>query len=121
MDYKGHYIDDYIPDIEFPNRLIIELKTVDQIIDEHIGQVINYLKISGISAGLIFNFAHPKLQWKKLSYPNNTNHYPIFFFIYIFENRSKIICVHSRSFAVVKWVRKKRVSALPSRVGSLVE
>lgn len=64
--YKGHYIDDYIPDIEVPNRLIIELKTVDQIIDEHIGQVINYLKISGISAGLILNFAHPKLKWKKI-------------------------------------------------------
>ena len=64
--YKGHHIDDYIPDIEVPGRLIVELKTVDHINNQHIGQVINYLKVSEITAGLILNFAHPKLKWKKV-------------------------------------------------------
>jgi hypothetical protein len=30
------------------------------------GQVLNYLKITGIQAGIILNFKHPKLEWKKV-------------------------------------------------------
>lgn len=64
--YKGHHIDNYIPDMEVENKLILELKTVDTICDEHIGQVINYLKITGLEVGVILNFKHPKLEWKKV-------------------------------------------------------
>ncbi len=64
--YKGRHIDDYIPDLEVPERLIIETKTIDKITNEEIGQVLNYLKVTGIQAGLILNFAHPKLEWKKM-------------------------------------------------------
>ncbi|MEA3486704.1 MAG: GxxExxY protein [Thermodesulfobacteriota bacterium] len=64
--YRGEHIDDYIPDLETENRLIVEIKTVDRIINEHIGQVLNYLKITGHEAGLILNFKHAKLEWKKV-------------------------------------------------------
>ncbi len=64
--YRNEHIDDYIPDLEIENRLIVEIKTVDKIIDEHIGQVLNYLKITGLEAGVILNFKHSKLQWKKV-------------------------------------------------------
>ena len=33
---------------------------------EHIGQVLNYLKITRLQAGIILNFKHPKLEWKKV-------------------------------------------------------
>jgi GxxExxY protein len=42
------HIDDCIPDLEIDDRLIIELKTVENITDEHIGQVLNYLRITGM-------------------------------------------------------------------------
>ena len=64
--YRNEHIDDYIPDLEVENRLIVEIKTVEQIIDEHIGQVLNYLKITGLQAGIILNFKHAKLEWKKV-------------------------------------------------------
>ena len=64
--YKGKHIDDYIPDLEVENRLILELKTVENIADEHIGQLLNYLRITGMNVGIILNFKHSKLQWKKV-------------------------------------------------------
>jgi len=64
--YRGEHIDDYIPDLEVEGRLIVEIKTVDKIIQEHLGQVLNYLRITGLEAGVILNFKHPKLEWKKV-------------------------------------------------------
>jgi GxxExxY protein len=64
--YRGEQIDDYVPDLEVENRLIVEIKTVDTIVDEHIGQVLNYLRITGHEAGVLLNFRHPKLEWKKI-------------------------------------------------------
>ena len=64
--YKGKHIDTYIPDLEIENKLILELKTVNTISDEHIGQVLNYLKITGFEVGLILNFKHSTLEWKKV-------------------------------------------------------
>jgi len=47
-------------------RVIVEIKTVEAIIDEHIGQVLNYLRITGLEAGVVLNFKHPTLDWKKV-------------------------------------------------------
>jgi len=66
--YKNVHIDDYIPDLLVNDGLIVEIKVVENICDEHIGQVINYLKISGCSLGLILNFKHSKLEWKRVIY-----------------------------------------------------
>ncbi len=64
--YKNVHIDDYIPDLLVNDELIVEIKVAENICDEHIGQVINYLKISECSLGLILNFKHPKLEWKRV-------------------------------------------------------
>ena len=66
--YKSVHIDDYIPDLLVNDGLIVEIKVAENICDEHIGQVINYLKISGCSLGLILNFKHSKLEWKRVIY-----------------------------------------------------
>ncbi|RJR40668.1 MAG: GxxExxY protein [Desulfobacteraceae bacterium] len=64
--YRSEQVDEYIPDLEVEGRLVVEIKTVERIIDEHIGQVLNYLRITGLKAGVIFNFKHAKLEWKKV-------------------------------------------------------
>ena len=64
--YKNVHIDDYIPDILVNDDLIVEIKVAENICDEHLGQVINYLKVSGCSLGVILNFKHPKLEWKRV-------------------------------------------------------
>ena len=66
VHYRGEHVEDYIPDLEVEGRGIVEVKTVDAITDEHVGQVINYLRITGCEAGVILNFIHPQLKWKKV-------------------------------------------------------
>jgi GxxExxY protein len=78
--YKSEHIDDYIPDILVNDELIVEVKVSETICDEHLGQVINYLKVSGCPLGLVLNFKHPKLQWKRViqtkddGYHEKSNH-----------------------------------------------
>ena len=39
--YRDELIDEYIPDLEVEGKVIVEIKTVDTIIDEHRGQLLN--------------------------------------------------------------------------------
>jgi len=64
--YRNQVVDEFIPDLVVENRIIIEIKTVEALDDEHRGQLINYLRITGKKVGLLLNFKHPKLQWERL-------------------------------------------------------
>ena len=64
--YREVKLDDYIPDLEVEGRVSVDAKTVDKIADEHRGQVLNYLRVSGLPVGLIINFKHPKLEWERI-------------------------------------------------------
>ncbi|PKI17982.1 GxxExxY protein [Colwellia sp. 12G3] len=60
--YKGNEIyAGYRLDILIPNKVIIELKSVDKIQPIHTAQLITYLKLSGIKTGLLINFNVQKL------------------------------------------------------------
>ncbi|MFT6235368.1 MAG: GxxExxY protein [Lentimonas sp.] len=48
--------------------IIVDTMVVEQIHNDDIGQVINYLKITSTGTGLILNFKHPKLEWRKITY-----------------------------------------------------
>ena len=55
--YKGEPIEKtYIPDLICYNKIIVELKTVDHLNNEHKGQLLNYLRITGMTLGLLINF-----------------------------------------------------------------
>ena len=62
--YRGNPIKKtYIPDIICYDKIILELKTVDQLNNEHKGQLLNYLRITKMSLGLLINFrAYPKVE-----------------------------------------------------------
>jgi len=64
--YHNQIIDEFVPDLVVENRIIVEIKTVEVLDDEHRGQLINYLRITGKKVGLLLNFKHPKLQWERL-------------------------------------------------------
>ena len=53
---------DYIADFICYDKIIIELKTVSDIIDIHKCQVLNYLKATGFQLGIIGNFAKKSLE-----------------------------------------------------------
>ena len=64
--YKTVKVGDYVPDLIAFNKVIIETKTIDKITDVERGQVINYLKITGLRVGVILNFKHAKLEWERI-------------------------------------------------------
>ena len=57
-------VDEYIPDLEIENTLLLDAKVVPKIGDNELGQMLNFLKITKQSVGLIQNFKHPKLDWR---------------------------------------------------------
>jgi len=62
INYKGNEIDaGYRLDVLIPNKLIIELKSVDKLAPIHTAQLLTYLKLSNIKTGLLINFNVQKL------------------------------------------------------------
>ena len=47
-------------------KLIVELKCVDRLANDHLAQSINYLKASRLSVALLVNFQRPKVEWKRV-------------------------------------------------------
>jgi len=67
VSYKGNLLSKkYIADFLCYNELIVELKAVDKLAPEHTGQVLNYLKATGLKIGLLVNFGTTKLQYKRV-------------------------------------------------------
>jgi GxxExxY protein len=66
VDYKGKIVGEYIADILVEGKVLLELKTVDQLAPIHEAQLLNYLKATGIQIGLLVNFKHPKVQIRRL-------------------------------------------------------
>lgn len=54
--YKNEIVGEYIPDIVVDNKLIIELKCVEFLVEAHECQLINYLRATECEVGLILNF-----------------------------------------------------------------
>ena len=68
LKYRNQELKRYFtPDIICYGQVILELKAVSEIADEHRAQLINYLKVTGMRVGLIINFGHhPGLQWERM-------------------------------------------------------
>ena len=64
--YKGKNIGDYYADLLVEDKLIVELKCVDTLNNEHTAQTLNYLKASNRHVALLVNFQHPKVEWRRI-------------------------------------------------------
>ena len=64
--YKGRKIDEYIPDLVVEGRVVVDAKTIEAIGDVERGQMLNYLRITGLKVGLIINFKKQKLEWERI-------------------------------------------------------
>jgi GxxExxY protein len=59
LNYKGEpLVQTYRPDFVCYDQIIVEIKAVNEVGNEHRAQVINYLKASGLHLGLLVNFGH---------------------------------------------------------------
>jgi hypothetical protein len=57
---------EFRPDFVCFDKIIVELKAVDDFADEHFAQVYNYLKATGMSLGLLINFGKKSLDYKRI-------------------------------------------------------
>jgi GxxExxY protein len=70
-DEDGTLLGDFYADLFVDNRLIVEVKACKAIANEHISQLLGYLRASKIEHGLLINFGAPKLQIKKYVLSDN--------------------------------------------------
>ena len=71
VHYSGEPVGHYIADIIVGNELLPELKALKSITGSCKSQLLNYLKASGIPAGLILNFGSKSLEFKRMAKRKN--------------------------------------------------
>ncbi|MGB7203100.1 MAG: GxxExxY protein [Pyrinomonadaceae bacterium] len=67
FDEDGELLGDYYADLLVEDILIVEIKACNSLIDEHIAQLLGYLRSSRIEHGLLINFGSSRLQIKKFA------------------------------------------------------
>jgi GxxExxY protein len=67
VQYKGQSVGEFLPDLFVNGELLVELKCVDRLAPEHVGQCINYLRASGLRIALPLNFQRTRLEWKRVT------------------------------------------------------
>jgi len=69
LEYRGRILNQkYFPDFLCYEKIIVELKAVTDLTDEHRAQVLNYLKAGAFELRLLVNFGHyPKLQYERIA------------------------------------------------------
>ena len=67
--YTGEPIEKkYIPDLFCYGKIIVEIKAVGQLTNEHRAQLLNYLRITRCKLGLLVNFgAYPKADIERFA------------------------------------------------------
>lgn len=68
LSYKGRPLrQKYQPDFVCFERIVVEIKAVSGLCDEHRAQVQNYLRATNHRLGLLVNFGHhPLVEWERI-------------------------------------------------------
>jgi GxxExxY protein len=65
LDEDGTILGDYLADLLVEGEVIVELKACKAIAEEHVAQLLGYLRGCRIKHGLLINFGSSKLEIKK--------------------------------------------------------
>ncbi|MCD4715345.1 MAG: GxxExxY protein [Desulfobacterales bacterium] len=65
FDEDGTVLGDYFADLLVEKELIVELKATRVLANEHVAQILGYLRACRIEHGMLINFGAPKLQIRK--------------------------------------------------------
>jgi len=65
MDEDGTVLGDFSADLIVEDQLIVELKACRTLADEHVAQLLGYLRATRMEHGLLINIGAPKLQIRK--------------------------------------------------------
>lgn len=70
LDEDVTILGDFYADLIIEGRIVVELKAVKSIADEHVAQLLGYLRSSRMEHGLLINFGAPVLFVKKFVMSN---------------------------------------------------
>jgi GxxExxY protein len=65
FDEDGTVLGEFFADLIVDGRLIVELKACRSLVDEHVAQLLGYLRAVRMEHGLLINFGAPKLPIHK--------------------------------------------------------
>ncbi len=68
LQYRGRtLVQRFNPDFVCYEKIILEIKAVSALVDEHRAQLLNYLSATDCELGLLVNFGHyPRLEYERL-------------------------------------------------------
>ena len=66
VHYKGVLIGTLIPDLIVGDQVVVDTKVVESFNDSHLAQMIGYLAITDLKVGVLINFKHARLVWKRV-------------------------------------------------------
>jgi GxxExxY protein len=68
LQYRGcTLVQTFSPDFICYDKIIVEIKAVSELVDEHRAQLLNYLSATSCKLGLLVNFGHyPRLEYERL-------------------------------------------------------
>jgi len=67
--YENEVIGEYYADLLVENKIVVEIKAVKSLAEDHEAQLLNYLKATDIEVRLLLNFG-PKPEIKRKAYSN---------------------------------------------------
>ncbi|UPQ80760.1 GxxExxY protein [Flavobacterium azooxidireducens] len=68
--FKNQLVGDFYSDLLIEDKVIVELKATEFLMDIHTAQIINYLKATPIEVGMLLNFGEEP-EFKRVIYTNN--------------------------------------------------
>jgi GxxExxY protein len=71
FDEDGTLLGDYYADLFIEGRLVVEVKAVRALADEHTAQLLGYLRASRIEHGVLMNFGASRFEIRKYILSNN--------------------------------------------------
>jgi len=68
LQYRGRTLQQaFYPDFICHEKIVLEIKAVSVLCDEHRAQILNYLSATGYQLGLLVNFGHyPRIEYERL-------------------------------------------------------
>ena len=66
VTFEGVVVGEFFADLFVEKRVLVELKAVSMLLQDHIAQSLNYLRATEADVCLLINFGKPKIEIKRL-------------------------------------------------------